>query len=87
MSVASTLVSYCWSTCNAYVFVLRFGVHLGMVDDADATMGIGVLDTATLVDTGMGIGVFCNYFYNFIVRVPLERRETNKSCLARLLVV
>jgi hypothetical protein len=46
-----------------------------MVDDTNATMGIGVLDTATLVDTGLGFGVFCNYFYNFIVREPLREER------------
>jgi len=81
MSVASTLVSYCWSTCNAYVFVLRFGDHLGMVDDADATMGISVLGNATLVDIVLGIGVLCNYFYNFIVRVPLREERLIRVAL------
>lgn len=66
MLVESILVSYCWSSCNAYVFVLCFGDHLGMVDSTDATVGIGVLDSTTLVDTGLGIGVFCNYFYNIV---------------------
>jgi len=43
-----------------------------MVDDTNATMGIGVLDTATMVDTILGFGVFCNYFYNIVNKVALQ---------------
>jgi hypothetical protein len=52
-----------------------------MVDDADATMGISVLGNATLVDIVLGIGVLCNYFYNFIVRVPLREERLIRVAL------